>query len=618
MEILRRLVRHGADVNACDVTGSTALHAAALKNQVGTIDTLMELGANIDARGGQDDARWTPLHLASDQGLSQAVVALLRHGADVRRLGRHRDSALHLASQRGDPITVRALLAAGARSLTVRNSSDDSVLDSAASMGHVEVVKALIQHGASVDATDSQGRTALFKAHDAEAVIDVLVAAGARVDGVVDLDGNTPLHAASMLGHTPLYFIALLNHGARVDVRNCFGETPLHAAAAHGFHEGVQALLERRVDKNELTDRGRSPLSLAAENGWRHVTQELLDAGADVSCSAHYCSETKGRSALALAAVFGFSEVMEVLIQHGADLNARGHSGHTPLHEAAWSNHPDSINVLIKAGASIEAINDEDRTPLIEAYRGAMARCELDKNDSDAERNTAVTALLKQGANVNQRDTKTNSTLLHDIAERGGPLAVVRALLAADPYLDLKDNDGSTPLHLAKDHPEILDALLQKGADMDVQDSNGQTPLHKAAESGSVAAVEALVSAGAVTSVQDENGRTPLLAASWKRRLGAMQALLRSGAHVTAVDPDVKTALHLAVAGDFTTSGGYVAVSTEAVCDAVDLLLRWGASERVLDQTFGPFIPGRSAASHWISTAYSTRILFRAPATQLC
>ena len=290
MEILRRLVRHGADVNACDVTGSTALHAAALKNQVGTIDTLMELGANIDARGGQDDARWTPLHLASDQGLSQAVIALLRHGADVRRLGRHRDSALHLASRRGDPITVCALLAAGA-SLTVRNSSDDSVLDSAASMGHVEVVKVLIQHGASVDATDSQGRTALFKAHDAEAVIDVLVAAGARVDGVVDLDGTTPLHAASMLGHTPLYFIALLNHGARVDVRNCFGETPLHAAAAHGFHEGVQALLERRVDKNELTDRGRSPLSLAAENGWRHVTQELLDAGADVSCSAHYCSE---------------------------------------------------------------------------------------------------------------------------------------------------------------------------------------------------------------------------------------------------------------------------------------------------------------------------------------
>lgn len=140
MNLIRALVRHGADVNACDATGSTALHAAAVKNQEGATDALMELGAKVDVQGGENDARWTPLLLASDQGSSQAVVTLLRHGADVRRFGHNRYSALHLASRRENISTVISLLAAGA-SLTFRSSCGYSALDLAASMGQVEVVK---------------------------------------------------------------------------------------------------------------------------------------------------------------------------------------------------------------------------------------------------------------------------------------------------------------------------------------------------------------------------------------------------------------------------------------------------------------------------------------------
>lgn len=191
VELIRSLVRHGADVSARDSTGASALRGAAPKNQEGAINALVELGANIDVQGGQDDARWTPLHLASDQGSPQAVAALLRRGADVKRLGRNRDSALHLATRRGDTSSVRALLKAGV-SLTLRTSCGDTPLDSAASMGQDKIVAVLIQRGARVDATDSHGRAALFKAC-AEAVIDKLVAAGARVDGIVDSDGSTPL-----------------------------------------------------------------------------------------------------------------------------------------------------------------------------------------------------------------------------------------------------------------------------------------------------------------------------------------------------------------------------------------------------------------------------------------
>lgn len=601
VDMMRALIRHGADMNAGDSTGVTALHGAALKNQVGAIDALVELGANVDVQGGKDDARWTPLHLASDQGSSEAVCALLRHRADIRRLGKDRCTALHLASRRGIISTVHALLAARA-SLTFRTSSGDSALDSAASMGHAEVMKVLIQHGARVDATDSYGRTALFKAGE-EAVIDALVAAGACVDGVLDISGSTHLHVAYLLGRPPGAFLALLKHGARVDLRNGTGETPLHTASAQGFLEGVQALLEHGVGKNKLTDQGCSPLSLAAENGRPFVTEVLLDAGADVNCLAD-----DGSSALSLAACWGWLKVMEVLVRHGTDVSARDADEGTPLHMAARYNDAGAIDTLITAGACIEAQDDKARTPLVVAFQSAASKCQEDEDYGCSERYTAVTALLKHGANVNQQYTKDRPlvnkrymtqhyTLLHYSAEFGCPLSVVHALLAADPDLDLRDNDRCTPLHSAIDRPEIVEALLQNGADTDAQDSNGQTPLHKAAENGSVVSVDALVSAGAATSVEDNDGRTPLLVASWKCQRNVMQALLRSGADVTSVDDDGCTALHLAVSRGVKSRSRTLIV--DKTSEAVDLLLRWGADESAVNSPHGPFLQGRTAASIW-------------------
>lgn len=79
VDIMRTLIHHEVEVDDGFLVGSTfwtALHVGANSNQVGAIDVLVEAGADVDARGGED---WrTPLHVAATEAHSEAVVALFK------------------------------------------------------------------------------------------------------------------------------------------------------------------------------------------------------------------------------------------------------------------------------------------------------------------------------------------------------------------------------------------------------------------------------------------------------------------------------------------------------------------------------------------------------------
>ena len=88
VEAVRALLREGADVNAAQSDGTSALHWAAVNDDAAVIEVLLYAGANTEATtrlGG-----YTPLHLAARRGNAVALDALAGGGADVGRLHRHR------------------------------------------------------------------------------------------------------------------------------------------------------------------------------------------------------------------------------------------------------------------------------------------------------------------------------------------------------------------------------------------------------------------------------------------------------------------------------------------------------------------------------------------------
>jgi ankyrin repeat protein len=222
-DLVRLAIAHHADVRHRNAAGDTALHMAV--DDAAKVRALLDAGAAADAA----DARGiTPLALAAarDDG-APVVELLLAHGADAKQI-----------RGIGDPRAVPALLARGA------DARGPHVLLGAAGDGDVELVRALIAAGASVNARG----------------------------GVV---GLTPLMMAAQMGR-PEAVSALLASGASPDAVETFNHsTALIQAAASDRADAaiVRALLEANADVRIADDEGATALDWAIRRGDPQIIQ---------------------------------------------------------------------------------------------------------------------------------------------------------------------------------------------------------------------------------------------------------------------------------------------------------------------------------------------------------
>jgi ankyrin repeat protein len=149
-ETVRALLREGADVNAAQGDGMTALHWTALNGDVATMQVVLYAGANLEptTRLGA----YTPLHLASREGRSEAVVMLLEARSHAGRFTDTGVTALHLAAQAGASEAIVALLEHGAE-VDVRDThSERTPLIFATAGSRLDAMRTLIAAGADVSA----------------------------------------------------------------------------------------------------------------------------------------------------------------------------------------------------------------------------------------------------------------------------------------------------------------------------------------------------------------------------------------------------------------------------------------------------------------------------------
>jgi ankyrin repeat protein len=109
---------------------------------------------------------------------------------------------------------------------------------------------------------------------------------------------------------------------------------------------------------------------------------------------------------------------------------------------------------------------------------------------------------------------------IHEYATDGNVAGLIQDLAAYPGDVNLTDDAGRTPLHLAATHCHIDAAkvLLEKGAKIEAKAAGGTTPLDVAAQAGCVDMVNLLLVKGAKVNARDDQGRTPLdRATQWKR-----------------------------------------------------------------------------------------------------
>jgi len=161
------LLDHGANPNAPNTRGETALHLAVLYDRTKdrrTIRALIRRGA--DPNAAREDGS-SPLHVAAGYGTEASLRALLESGADPRARSHRTDTPLHLAAAPQPDRTpeacrlfIQQLVARGADP-KARNGFGIAPLHKAALVGHVAVVRALLDAGAKVELEGPEGATAL-------------------------------------------------------------------------------------------------------------------------------------------------------------------------------------------------------------------------------------------------------------------------------------------------------------------------------------------------------------------------------------------------------------------------------------------------------------------------
>ena len=177
---LRQLIKDGAQVNAVDKLGNTALLLAAREGDVETARTLLRAGADVDGRGGS----LTPLGQAALRGHTHMARLLLRAGARVDATGLNDHTPLMTAVKLNHPQVVGLLLKAGANT-QVKDRTGAGLLLVTINDDLPRVMAVLLAQGLDPNQPDADGLTPLYWARQLQrdALATQLMNAGAQ-DGV--------------------------------------------------------------------------------------------------------------------------------------------------------------------------------------------------------------------------------------------------------------------------------------------------------------------------------------------------------------------------------------------------------------------------------------------------
>jgi ankyrin repeat protein len=167
--------------------------------------------------------------------------------------------------------------------------------------------------------------------------------------------GETPVMAALYRGHHAVVDL-LVAAGARLDI---------FAAAALGDMPSLEAAIAADpAAVNTFAYDGWTPLHLAAFFGRKPAAERLLAAGAGLST---FSRNALRNTPLHAAVAGGHVDVSLLLIEAGADVNVADAGGHTPFHIAAEGGYVPVARALFARGADAHAVDAEDRTPLARA-----------------------------------------------------------------------------------------------------------------------------------------------------------------------------------------------------------------------------------------------------------
>ncbi len=272
-DAMRLLIDSGADVNAQNAFGSTALMWS-VSDPV-KVRLLLDHGADVNAVA--KSGRTALIVAAFTNPSAEVVKLLLAKGAKTAVMDRMHVTPLNAATFGNDTATVRLLLDAGADMETPDTFIGLNPLMNAAGNRNVEAVKMLMAKGAAVNAVSKTEGLPKIQT------------------GTVEFGGWTPLLMSAAFG-PPEAVNVLLNAGARIDAQDYRGFTPLMLAVGTDRHDrrSINMLLAHGADLRPTNHASETALDWASKFGDPEVIRALGGSPKDRDKAVQLADEGSG------------------------------------------------------------------------------------------------------------------------------------------------------------------------------------------------------------------------------------------------------------------------------------------------------------------------------------
>ncbi|MEP7345248.1 MAG: ankyrin repeat domain-containing protein [Gemmatimonadaceae bacterium] len=616
----RRAVRVGIALVAAAVLSAAApgpaespVADAAMRRDTTRVRLLLKQGADVNAAQGDG---MTALHWAATHGDAVEARVLIYAGARVEASTRNGNyTPLLLASRSGNGAVVKVLLEGGANPNAATTSGGATPLHLAAAEGDVETLIALLDHKAEVNAREvAFGQTPLMwaAAYNRVGAIQLLIARGADLKAVSKIEDIAAREKAERA--------ALALRTRRVAALKA-AEQPPKAAGAGAQAPGSSAAIDSakrqdaavaKTDAQSKTEaasktdahvkKGPDSTVAKASAGQKSATPEPKKEGAPVAPksaadSAKAAAADRGLSygdlvgnkggltSLLFAVREGNVDAVKALLKAGADINQVSEGDHSSaLLLATINGHFDLAKVLLESGASPKLASDAGATPLYATINVQWAAKSLyPQPTAQLQQETTylqlMEQLLKAGADPNARLTKhlwymsynfdllgvnTDGATPFWRAAYGTDVPAMRLLLAngADPKIATRKPSGR---QRGDDAPsdEEGGAKDQSGLPPVAVGGPGVYPIHAAsgagygegyaanshrhAPDGWMPSVKFLIEElGADVNARDFNGYTPLHHAAARGDNEMIRYLIEKGADIAAVSRKGQTTADMA------------------------------------------------------------------------
>ncbi len=342
--------RAAVDVYAENIWSGTALMDAVWQENEEMVRNLIDGGADVDAK--DNDGR-TALIYATEKGgyrRNEIIQLLLDRGADINAKDKDGRTALMEAVWQENEEIVQLLLNSGA-DVNAKDKWGGTALMEAVWRENEEIVRNLIDGGADVNAKNKDGRTALMGAvwQENEEIVQLLLNSGADVNAKDKWSGTSLMDAAEK-GNEEIVRI-LLDKGADVNAKGIDVQTAL-------------MFEEENEEMPSLIDESQTALGIAmtktandsdkSRKGiYEDIAELLIDEGADVEAEfVKWISKdsTKKITPLIYAVEEENVKMVKKLMAKGADVNKESTNGDTALGIAERLRNEEIKNLLLKSG----------------------------------------------------------------------------------------------------------------------------------------------------------------------------------------------------------------------------------------------------------------------------